>query len=1046
MREIFDLFDKEKINVYKSAEEIANNNLPILCGKRIGGLYEMKIYRNEGDVQSLHVLNPPYENSDSSTTLCLSSVQFSSLADSKPENLFKLWHHRLGHINPKYLVNMLTKNAVNGMLFSKKNRKEFMCSPLCDACALGKSTNHPIRRTPKKIKKPKRTHLSAPTDESADISQEISNNLKPGQLILIDLIFSNVPALQTQSTIAMIFTDAATKFNWVYFLKNKDEDSIAEKVNLWLTWMKTNNIHVNSFTTIRTDNGSEFINATFVNILQQNHIKRERCPPYAHVHMAERANRTIQDMARCMLFSQNVPTSFWSEAVAYAVYILNRTTNKNNSVKTRYELFFGIKPNMQHLRVFGCPVYARDPKINPKKWEATAFKGRFIGFEESSLKTWKIWNQNTHRYVLSGSVKFDESLIIGGKEGKSDFDIAAEKEGIKNLFIDDILVNENVESVVTPPTTENPSLSTPLSTAATKKKRKITEVQKLKLDHSSMRSKPLSRRRNSKRTIYYANTALCDILEARCLTSSELIVPNTIRQAMDTPEKDSWLEAIHSEVTSLFNNNTFTIMERPNNSRVIGLKWVFKIKETKEGFIERFKVRCTALGNLQRFGYDYLETFSPVVRYSTVRMLLAKAATEKLILHQMDVDTAFLYGVLPDDEPVYVEVPKHYPIPEHLKDKQNLVAKVNKSIYGLKQSPRLWNKNIDNNMLKLGFTKSNYDPCLYIRRKNGSIVYATIFVDDIIIAGNSLNSVNEFKNQLKTLYKCKDLGELNYCLGMEITRDPITSDISLTQKKYMRDILKRFGQANCKPASTPMEPGFQSELPDSGGDNENYPYREVVGSLMYLMVSTRPDIAYAVSYLARYLNNHEKVHHKAANHLLRYIQYTKDLGITYHHNMSFELCGYSDSDWASDISTRKSTTGYIFMMAGGAISWKSRLQPTVALSSSEAEYMALCYAAQEAIALKRIRNEINLSISEDILPVTIFEDNQGAIAMSYNPTHYAKTKHIHIRYHFIRERIEEGDIIVKYINTNDMLADALTKSLTKNKFDPLKKLFMGSDK
>ena len=364
-----------------------------------------------------------------------------------------------------------------------------------------------------------------------------------------------------------------------------------------------------------------------------------------------------------------------------------------------------------------------------------------------------------------------------------------------------------------------------------------------------------------------------------------------------------------------------------------------------------------------------------------------------------------------------------YPVPEHLKNVPNLVCKVNKAIYGLKQSPRLWNKNIDNNMLKLGFIKSNYDPCLYIRQRNGQTVYATIYVDDIIIAGTTLAVVNEFKNQLKNQYKCKDLGELNYCLGMEITRDSITKNITLSQKKYIRDVLKRFGHENSKPALTPLEPGIQLELSEQGGENSNYPYREVVGSLMYLMVSTRPDISFAVSYLARYLNNHGRVHHAAANNLLRYLKYTQDLGITYHHNRSFDLIGFSDSDWASDINTRKSTTGYLFMIAGGAISWKSRLQPTVALSSSEAEYMALSYAVQEAIALKRIRDEIHLNNSEE--PVVIFEDNQGAIAMSHNPIHYAKTKHIHIRHHFIRDQVEAGDIVIKYISTDKMLADAL---------------------
>jgi len=292
----------------------------------------------------------------------------------------------------------------------------------------------------------------------------------------------------------------------------------------------------------------------------------------------------------------------------------------------------------------------------------------------------------------------------------------------------------------------------------------------------------------------------------------------------------------------------------------------------------------------------------------------------------------------------------------------------------------------------------------------------------------------------------KDLGELNYFLGMEVTRDRVKGTIKLSQCKYSADVLRRFGFLNAAPATLPMQPGLKliSKSPELSttvsSSIEKYPYREVVGSMMYLQISTRPDLAYAVSYLSRFLNNYDSMHIAAANQLLRYLKGTQTLGITFSRSQSINLYGYSDSDWASDVNKRRSTTGYVFIMAGGAISWKSTLQPTVALSTSEAEYMALSAAAQESIALQYLRSSFNLPVTE---PVQIFEDNSGAIAMAENPVHYSKTKHIHIKHHFIRECVENAQIKLSYISTSNMVADVLTKALTLPSFNKFQSYMLG---
>jgi hypothetical protein len=524
--------------------------------------------------------------------------------------------------------------------------------------------------------------------------------------------------------------------------------------------------------------------------------------------------------------------------------------------------------------------------------------------------------------------------------------------------------------------------------------------------------------------------------------ASRTPVPNNIHEATNPsfPLYYEWMQAVQHEINSLVENKTLTVLRRNDptlsGTRMLpGVKWVFKLKEDQHGNPVRFKARCTALGNLQKAGIDYEETFAPVVRFSTVRMLLALAASKKMLVHQMDVDTAFLYGEMSDEPTVCIPVPELYPIPPELQhiSRDQLGCRIDKSLYGLKQSPRLWNKHIDRTMAMLGFTKSLMDPCLYFRTNaDGDELYVTVYVDDLIIAGTNLEVITAFKGELCAVYSMKDLGDLKYCLGMEITRDSTSGNITLSQTKYIDDICRRFRVSSCKPVNTPMQSDTRLSKQDApltpaeSAEAEKFPYREIIGSVMYLMTCTRPDIAFAVGHLASFMNCHGPKHHKAAIHLLKYLHTTRLHGLTYGRDTRpIHLTGYSDSDWGSHRDTSRSTSGYIFYIAGGPISWKSKLQPTVALSSTEAEYMALTLAAQEAIALRGLLAEFT-GINES---VQMYGDNQSSIAMSRNPTSHQASKHIAIRHHFVREKVTQGDIILSYMPTGLMVADALTKPL-----------------
>ncbi len=954
------VFTHTGVDLYYS-DQVQTQGAPVISGNQKDGMYMLNISESPVEHRSpaRHVLQ-------------------AFVADARPANSFELWHKRFGHISSNTLRTMQTCRAVNGLNFTKSEVAAHKRRGICSVCALGGLKMSAVRRTP----------------------STASTRLQPGQLVCIDVLTS--PTLSIGgSKYALVIVDAATRYLWVYFMKNKTES--ATKISEWLEWMKSHGIDAKAYTTIRTDGGGEFISADWSRCLASCGVLHELSPPYYHVHMVERALQTIQTMARSMLVQQKLSSGFWAEAVATAVHTLNRTPCKATGKRTRYELFHSVKPSVQHFRTFGCIVYAKVYDALRKKWDEKAFMGRFVGYDESSPKSWRVWNPSTKAVINTANVIFDE---VGSHLG----DVEVGKEELDALFVDQPSLDYSEPSIPVP--SINP------------------RQPRWDSDRVLRSSRPVP---------------IVETVNHRALSAAERSVPNTFRQAMASAAAEQWREAIAAENNSLKRNNTFTILERPPGTRVLGLKWVFKVKEHADGTVERYKARCTALGNLQREGFDYDETFSPVVRYSTIRMLLAVASARNLVVHHMDVDTAFLYGRMPAENHIYVTIPEGFPIPGDLQGKPNLVARVDRAIYGLKQSPRLWNKTIDSTMHKHGFNRSAQDSCLYTRQRNGNILYVTIFVDDLVIAGTTLQSINEFKRELRQGYNMKDLGEISYCLGMEVTRDT-DGHYSITQKKYIGDVLRRFGMLNCKPSPIPMETGLKLSKTMSPASPEEietastFPYREIIGSLMYLMVSTRPDISYAVGQLARYLNCHGPQHQAAATILLRYVKGTQQLGITFG-TSDLSLTGYSDSDWAADVDTRRSTTGYIFMLAGGPISWKSKSQPTVALSSTEAEYMALTASAQEAISLKALCADF--SIHSDA-PVLIYGDNQGSLAMAQNPTMHQTAKHISIKQHFIREKVSAGDVRLEYIPTRSMLADALTKPLAKITLYGLRDVFMGS--
>lgn len=401
-------------------------------------------------------------------------------------------------------------------------------------------------------------------------------------------------------------------------------------------------------------------------------------------------------------------------------------------------------------------------------------------------------------------------------------------------------------------------------------------------------------------------------------------------------------------------------------------------------------------------------------------MLFALAAKWGLDIHHVDVKTAFLNGNLEED--IFMKQPEEFV----LKGTENKVCKLNKAIYGLKQASRSWNKNVDGVLKGLDYKKCDSDTCVYFKRNGSKIVIIGLYVDDFLIFFNDNEEVERLKNTLNEEYKIKDLGEANKCLEIRIRRKG-KNEIYLDQEQFIDEILERFNMQESKAVSTPIDVNQKfEEFEEITGK----PYQNLIGSLMYLAVLTRPDISHVVSKLSQFNTKYGEAHWKAAKRVLRYLKGTKDYCLAFKKNDD-DLIGFSDADWGGESSDRRSYTGFVFTFSGGAVSWESRKQISVALSTVEAEYMAIAESAKEGLHLRRLLKELG-----DIEgPVTIYNDNQGAQKLSSNPVNHRKTKHIDIRYHFIRDLVEKKEVNVKYLRTEHMVADFLTKGLNCKKHE-----------
>lgn len=931
------------------------------------------------------------------------------LAQSNINNNAMLWHRKFGHLNLNSLIKM-KNGAVTGMKFDNPKTMD------CVTCAMGKQTRLPFKKS---------------NNESNEILQ----------LIHTDLMGPMEKTSIGGSRYVLTFIDDFSKKTFVCFLKSKSEvyENFVEFKQL------VENETGKKIKTLRSDNGTEFVNNKMNSYLKSNGIRHELTVPYTPEQngVAERYNRTIIEKSRCLLHDAGLTKSYWAEAVNMAVYLINRSINANLDNATPEEIWTNKKVDVSNLKLFGSTVMVHIPKEKRRKLDYKSEKMVFVGYDSFS-KAYRCFDkekgkitisrdviflndvEDTNTNEISDSVRDTDQMIINIDNSPVNVDNSQEinnNSHENNSFeINNNSSDESIEVVSREENTSEPIViddsdcENENSTESNSTEHDISMVDDVAHDPDYHPGDDI---------VKFANLAVLNDTEYvfKCDEDLHLQDPLNVSDLSKRHDQNNWQNAMNEEYNSLIENNTWSLVTLPQGEKIIKTKWIFKTKRDNYGKIVRYKARLVAKGYTQRFGIDYEETYAPVVRFTSIRLLIAIAVKKGLKIYQMDAITAFLQGDL--QENIFIEQPQNF------NDGTNRVCKLRKAMYGLKQAGRVWNSKLDQTLKSFGLKCSKMDPCIYHGDELNLII--AIYVDDFLIFYKNEEKLNNIKKLLSKKFRMKDIGVAKGCLGIRI--DQAKDGINIDQQNYTEEILKRFQMDDCKPMNTPCDSNVKLSIEmdtEAADANEllKIPYQEAIGSLLYLSQGTRPDIAYAVNNVSRFNSNYTLSHWKGVKRIFRYLKSTINYKLFY--SKGDELVAYSDADWASEIDKRRSCTGYLLKMSGGAVVWKSTHQKTIALSTAEAEYMALTATVQDVIWTTQLLKELRYDIK---LPIIIYCDNQSAQLLANSSGFRHRTKHIDIKYHFIREKVELNVIKIEYITTTKNVADSLTKAVTREKHD-----------
>ncbi|KAJ9564972.1 hypothetical protein OSB04_000938 [Centaurea solstitialis] len=819
-------------------------------------------------------------------------------------------------------------------------------------------------------------------------SKQISSINSPLQLLHMDLFGPvNVQSI-TGKKYTLVIVDEYSRYTWVFFLRSKSD--APEEIILFVRKMeRLNNLTVRS---IRSDHGTEFKNSTLETFFDQKGI------------------------------SQN---------------------------------FSSVKPSIEHLYIFGCVCYILNNKDTLGKFDSKSDDGIFLGYSSIS-KTYCVFNKRRQAIEEMIHVKFDESgPTFPHPHENSEINQWADSffqvleppiidptpQDLPDGFKEDPpippteihtppLINATPITQITPTEPDQPTNSEDFSQTTVSEPAPTNLLPDPSVNEASTSGQvyqPPALRWTKDHPIDQVLGNPSSGIKTRRQSGNVCLYVNFIsenepKEIDDALRDPAWVSAMQEELAEFIRNNVWLLVPRPRKRTVIGSKWIFRNKLDEIGTIIRNKARLVAQGYRQEEGIDHDETFAPVARLEAIRLFLAFAAHMNFKVYQMDIKNAFLNGKL--NEEVYVAQPPGFvdpKFPDH-------VYKLNKALYGLKQAPRAWYDTLSTFLLSKGFVRGKIDSTLFLKKYPKHILLVQIYVDDIIFGSTNPKLCEKFELLMKSEYKMSMTGELTFFLGLQIKQSE--KGIFINQGKYVHEMLKKFDLTSCTPMKTPMAPPLTLDKDSKGKPVDVTLYRGMIGSLL---TASRPDIMYSTCLCARYQAEPKESHLTAVKRIFRYLKGTPNLGLWYSKDSGFDLTAYSDSDFAGCKIDRKSTTSGCHLLGGKLVSWTSKKQNSVSTSTVEAEYVAAGICCAQVLWLRNQLQDYDIQLSK----IPIYCDNTSAIAIANNPVLHSMTKHIEVRYHFIRDHVMNGDIELHFVPTEYQLADLFTKPLDVTRFNML---------
>ncbi|KAI7966272.1 hypothetical protein MJO29_002020 [Puccinia striiformis f. sp. tritici] len=868
---------------------------------------------------------------------------------------FTKWHNRLGHAS---------KDRLKVVVPEGENLIKDKC---CDSCMKGKMTRKSFKH-----------HFDKTTEVLEVVHGDLVGPITPtsnggGKYFLTlvdqDTGFINITILKEKSDTP----DAINKFKIFY------ENQTGKRIKKLIT-----------------DGGGEFCNKTLSSILEANGIQHNVAPPYNPQQngIAERANRTILDMTRCILLHSKMASEWWAEAVKTSCAMTNCLPTLSKGRQSPIELLFGKKPNVQIFRPFGCKVWALKPEVyHERKFDSLAWEGILIGYS-NDYSTYKVLRVDDRKIINIKHVHFEEDIFPG-------FGALHKSQNNLNLSNDQLIFHQ--------------SESLPENNADTSEETDDDYAQKLFEEEVSSEKETSEGEKIINSSINAAN-----ILNYSRRTALMTGTPKTHNAAMKSDEIEDWKKAEQKEYQNMKDHDAWLVRMKKAYDSPIASTWAFRKKLGANNEVVEFKARICAQGFRQTYGFDYHAKYAPTGKPASLRLLMSFAINNDLKIHQLDVRSAFL--TCPLEDKVTLLPPPGYEGP------QNTVFELKKAVYGLRQAPLVWYKRLSTFLKSIQFNISVSDPCVFWRAESSGrpSTWIYIHVDDLVIISKDPLI---FKNEIEKEFAIKYMGDAEFLLGMNIIRKE--DSVTINQLQYVERKLVQFNLQNEHLASCPLDPkGKMNKATQEDQDalkKLGYNYRSIVGSLNYLSILTRPDISYAVSALSQFLESPGLSHYNAAIQVFRYISGTREMGLTFKKEKESELKAYVDADWGNCLVTRRSVTGYVAMAGNHLLSWKSSKQDTVSLSSAEAEYKALSNLSREIIWISSLVNETQVLKSPT--QIMVYVDNKAAIDLANSETaqNGFRTKHMDIRLHFVREHIQSKLLKLKYIKSNNNPADFLTK-------------------